>query len=101
MPAQPAIANSERLISLDAFRGFVILSMIWVNYLAGMPGIPYWLEHTSAHADGITLPDLVFPGFLFIVGIAIPLALHRAHAATTRAPPCCRARCTCCCFTAR
>lgn len=79
MPAPPAIANSERLISLDAFRGFVILSMIWVNYLAGMPGIPYWLEHTSARADGITLPDLVFPGFLFIVGIAIPLALHKAR----------------------
>lgn len=79
MPAQPAIANSERLISLDAFRGFVILSMIWVNYLAGMPGIAYWLEHAGARADGITLPDLVFPGFLFIVGIAIPLALHKAR----------------------
>ncbi|WP_228895343.1 DUF5009 domain-containing protein [Pseudoduganella aquatica] len=66
-----------RLLSLDAFRGFVILAMIWVNYIAGMPGIPYWLEHSSARADGITLPDLVFPAFLFIVGIAIPLALNR------------------------
>ncbi|KQV78631.1 hypothetical protein ASD15_22805 [Massilia sp. Root351] len=51
--------------------------MIWVNYVAGMPGIPYWLEHAGPTADGITLPDLVFPAFLFIVGIAIPLALHR------------------------
>jgi len=66
-----------RLLSLDAFRGFVILAMIWVNYVAGMPGIPFWLEHSSARADGITLPDLVFPAFLFIVGIAIPLALNR------------------------
>lgn len=66
-----------RLLSLDAFRGFVILAMIWVNYIAGMPRIPYWLEHSSATADGITLPDLVFPAFLFIVGIAIPLALNR------------------------
>lgn len=70
----------QRLTSLDAFRGFVILAMIWVNYIAGMPGIPYWLEHSGARADGITLPDLVFPGFLFIVGVAIPLALRRAAA---------------------
>jgi heparan-alpha-glucosaminide N-acetyltransferase len=53
--------------------------MIWVNYIAGMPGIPYWLEHAGPRADGITVPDLVFPAFLFIVGIAIPLALHREH----------------------
>lgn len=71
--------SGARLVSLDAFRGFVILAMIWVNYIAGMPGIPYWLEHASASADGITLPDLVFPGFLFIVGMAIPLALHKAR----------------------
>ena len=69
---------SSRLLSLDAFRGSVIAAMIWVNYIAGMPGIPYWLEHTGPRADGITLPDIVFPGFLFIVGIAIPLALRRA-----------------------
>ena len=71
-------SNPHRLLSLDAFRGAVIAAMIWVNYIAGMPGIPYWLEHTGPRADGITLPDIVFPGFLFIVGIAIPLALHRA-----------------------
>ena len=70
----------QRLVSLDAFRGLVILAMTWVNYIAGMPGIPYWLEHSSAQADGITLPDLVFPAFLFIVGVAIPLALRRAAA---------------------
>ncbi len=70
----------QRLVSLDAFRGFVILAMIWVNYIAGMPGIPYWLEHSGPRADGVTLPDLVFPAFLFIVGVAIPLALRRAAA---------------------
>lgn len=70
----------QRLVSLDAFRGFVILAMIWVNYIAGMPGIPHWLEHAGPRADGITLPDLVFPGFLFIVGVAIPLSLRRAAA---------------------
>ncbi|SFU68870.1 DUF5009 domain-containing protein [Pseudoduganella namucuonensis] len=66
-----------RLASLDAFRGFVILAMIWVNYIAGMPGIPHWLEHAGPKTDGVTLPDLVFPAFLLIVGMAIPLALHK------------------------
>jgi heparan-alpha-glucosaminide N-acetyltransferase len=73
----PAAHAPARLLSLDVFRGAVIAAMIWVNYIAGMPAIPYWLEHASARADGITLPDTVFPAFLFIVGVATPLALHR------------------------
>ena len=76
MPPATA-ATAERLTSLDAFRGCVIVTMIWVNYLAGMPRIAWWLEHAGPRADGITLPDLVFPGFLFMVGMAIPLALQR------------------------
>jgi predicted acyltransferase len=37
----------ERSTSLDAFRGCVIVTMIWVNYLPGMPGIAFWLEHAG------------------------------------------------------
>lgn len=77
MAPVPAAVPRQRLVSLDAFRGFVILAMTWVNYIAGMPGIPYWLEHAGVHADGITLPDLVFPAFLFMAGMAIPLAWRR------------------------
>ncbi len=80
-----ASVSPQRLLSLDAFRGAVILAMIWVNYLAGMPGIPYWLEHTGPRADGINFPDLVFPGFLFIAGMAIPLALRRSIGQVTPA----------------
>ena len=76
-PATAPAPAPERLTSLDAFRGCVIVTMIWVNYLAGMPGIAFWLEHAGPRADGITVPDLVFPGFLFMVGMAIPLALQR------------------------
>jgi predicted acyltransferase len=81
-----AQAGGQRLASLDACRGFVVLAMIWVNYLAGMPGIPYWLEHASPHADGVNLPDLVFPAFLFMAGMAIPLALRRDAAGGLTAP---------------
>ena len=68
---------TERLASLDAFRGFDILVMIFVNYIAGMPGIPFFLQHAKADMDTFTLTDVVFPGFLFIVGVAIPLSLGK------------------------
>ena len=77
MPPATTATTTERLISLDAFRGCVIIAMIWVNYLAGMPGVAWWLEHAGPHDDGITVPDLVFPGFLFMVGMAIPLSMQR------------------------
>src|SRR5688572_26258754 len=74
--AAPAVtAAPSRLASLDAFRGFVILSMIFVNYVAGMKGIPAWLEHAAGGVDAYTFADLVFPGFLFISGVSIPFAL--------------------------
>jgi heparan-alpha-glucosaminide N-acetyltransferase len=66
-----------RLASLDAFRGFDILVMIFVNYIAGMRGIPFFLQHATAEMDTFTLTDVVFPGFLFIVGAAIPLSLEK------------------------
>ena len=66
-----------RLASLDAFRGFDILVMVFVNYLAGMSGIPFFLQHAPAGMDAFTLTDVLFPGFLFIVGVAIPLSLEK------------------------
>jgi heparan-alpha-glucosaminide N-acetyltransferase len=66
-----------RLASLDAFRGFDILVMIFVNYISGMPGIPFFLQHAKTEMDTFTLTDVVFPGFLFIVGVAIPLSLEK------------------------
>lgn len=77
--AAPA-AVKERLASLDAFRGFDILTMVFVNYIAGMKAIPFILRHASAEMDTFTLTDIVFPGFLFIVGVSIPLALAKRRA---------------------
>ena len=71
---------SERLTSLDAFRGLVILAMTLVNYLAGVKNIPAWARHMPEKMEGYTFVDVVFPGFLFIVGVAIPLALHKRMA---------------------
>ena len=73
-----AAIPGERLASLDAVRGFTILVMIFVNDVAGVQGAPAWMKHMQpANADGMTFVDLVFPAFLFIVGMSIPFALER------------------------
>jgi len=48
--------------------------MLFVNDLYE-PGVPKWLMHTEASADGMGLADWVFPGFLFMVGMSIPYAI--------------------------
>ena len=64
-----------RLTSVDVFRGMTIVAMIFVNN-PGNPETTYWpLRHAEWH--GWTPTDLVFPFFLFIVGVAIVLALKR------------------------
>ena len=73
-PAQP---RSERLACLDAFRGFDILVMIFVNYIAPMAAIPFLLRHARAEMDAYTITDVVFPGFLFIVGAAMALSVAK------------------------
>jgi len=74
---QPELRN-ERIESIDILRGFTILVMIFVNDVAGVRGTPGWMKHISPPlGDGMTFVDIVFPAFLFIVGMSIPFALRR------------------------
>ncbi len=70
----------DRVASVDLLRGLVITLMVFVNDLAGFPRTPAWLKHVGASANAMTLPDFVFPAFLFLVGVSIPLAFDRARA---------------------
>ena len=71
-----------RVASVDALRGLTILLMVFVNDLG--PAAPSWMHHIQPpDADGMTLADVVFPWFLFIVGVSIPLAFERAAAIGT------------------
>jgi predicted acyltransferase len=63
-----------RILAIDAFRGITFLVMIFVNELGGVSGISRWLKHMPADADAMSFPDVVFPAFLFIVGMSIPFA---------------------------
>ncbi len=61
--------KNERLVSLDAFRGLTILLMIVVNTPGSWAYVYPPLRHSEWH--GATPTDLVFPFFLFIVGVAM------------------------------
>lgn len=68
--------NYNRIASIDIMRGLTILLMLFVNDLY-MKTVPAWLGHMPADFDGMGLADWVFPGFLFIVGMAIPFSLSK------------------------
>lgn len=67
---------NQRIISIDALRGITIFVMIFVNELASIQNIPQWMKHMPADADAMTFVDLVFPAFLFIVGMSVPFAFN-------------------------
>jgi predicted acyltransferase len=63
--------RKERLVSLDAFRGFTLCLMIFVNYGAG----GYWFLDHSAW-NGVTPADLLFPWFIFMMGVSMYLSFR-------------------------
>ncbi len=74
----PALGESPRLASLDAFRGLVIATMLLVNVTWDKSVFPEQMFHLGWNEGnhGATVTDLVFPWFLFIVGVAIPFSMH-------------------------
>ena len=71
---------SSRILSIDALRGFIMLTMIFVNDLAIIKGdtVPDWMVHFSdrVKGSGMTFVDLVLPAFIFIVGMSIPFSIN-------------------------
>ncbi len=69
----------ERLVALDVFRGMTIAGMLLVNDPGSWTAIYAPLEHAEWH--GWTPTDLIFPFFLFIVGVTTHLSLGARKAA--------------------
>jgi predicted acyltransferase len=78
--------QQQRNQSLDALRGFAILTMILSGSIAFGDVMPAWMYHAQVPPPdhkfiptraGITWVDLVFPFFLFSMGAAIPLAMQK------------------------
>ncbi|HKC79901.1 MAG TPA: DUF5009 domain-containing protein [Gemmatimonadaceae bacterium] len=74
----PKTAIRERLLSLDVFRGLTIAGMLLVNDPGTWSAIFPPLEHAEWH--GWTPTDLIFPFFLFIVGITTYLSMSARRA---------------------
>ena len=70
-----AIAHT-RINTIDVMRALAMFLMIFVNDLWSLTGVPDWLGHTLAEEDGMGFSDVIFPLFLFIVGLSIPLAIN-------------------------
>jgi len=78
LPTSPSVPPRERLLSLDVFRGITVAGMLLVNDPGTWEAIYPPLEH--AKWNGWTPTDLVFPFFLFIVGITTYLSLGARRA---------------------
>lgn len=67
----------KRNLAIDMFRGITMLLMVFVNEFWKVFNVPHWLEHFATLEDGMGLSDIVFPMFLFAMGMSIPYALER------------------------
>jgi predicted acyltransferase len=77
-PDEEVLSPAPRLRSLDAFRGLTVMGMLLVNNPGTWAEIYPPMRHAEWH--GWTPTDLVFPFFLFIVGVALVFALERRRA---------------------
>lgn len=69
-------AKSARIQSLDVFRALTMLLMLWVNEYAGVKDLPHWMYHAAAQEDMMGFSDIIFPAFLFAMGMAVPFAVQ-------------------------
>lgn len=67
---------TNRLGSIDVIRAITMFLMIFVNDLWSLVNVPKWLEHVDVQTDGMGLSDVIFPAFLFIVGLSVPFAIE-------------------------
>lgn len=66
----------KRNLAIDIFRGLTMVLMVFVNDFWTVPGVPHFLEHFATLEDGMGLSDIVYPMFLFAMGLSVPLALE-------------------------
>jgi predicted acyltransferase len=74
--AKTETAEVQRILSIDILRALTMILMIFVNDFWTLEGVPFWMEHRKPGVDGIGLSDIVFPAFLFIVGLSLPYAIN-------------------------
>jgi predicted acyltransferase len=86
MPTVPAPTSSgtNRLVSLDAYRGLIMLTLIAGGIFHSLQGHPLWnwlyVQNEHVAWEGCVYWDLIQPSFMFMVGVAMPFAFARRTA---------------------
>lgn len=70
---------TQRNVGIDLLRALTMFVMIFVNDFWKIHDVPHWLEHATFGEDFMGLADVVFPLFLFVVGMSIPYAIERRY----------------------
>ena len=65
----------QRISALDALRGLAIIAMVLVNNPGSWQAVYAPLKHAAWH--GLTPTDVIFPGFIFVMGVTIAIHLPR------------------------
>lgn len=79
MSANPASKSIvfKRDTGIDLLRALTMFIMIFVNDFWKIHDVPRWMEHAKFGEDFLGLSDVVFPIFLFVVGMSIPPAIEK------------------------
>ena len=70
---------NNRNLAIDMLRGLTMVLMVFVNDFWTILDVPHWLEHFATWEDGMGLSDIIYPLFLFAVGMSIPYAIDRRY----------------------
>ncbi len=69
----------QRIAAVDVFRALTMLLMLFVNDITGLQNVPHWLMHAEADEDMLGFSDIVFPAFLFCMGMSVSLAIQNRY----------------------
>ena len=69
------IMKTARIATIDVFRALTMFLMLFVNDIPGIKQIPHWLLHAKMDEDMLGFSDIIFPCFLFVMGMSVPFAI--------------------------
>lgn len=70
---------SHRNLAIDMLRALTMFTMIFVNDFWKIHDVPQWMDHAAYGEDFMGLADIVFPCFLFAVGMSIPYSIESRY----------------------
>lgn len=67
--------KTTRIATIDVFRAITMFLMLFVNDIPGIKQIPHWMLHARMDEDMLGFSDIIFPCFLFVMGMSVPFAI--------------------------